>query len=75
MRTPSFGKLFKKDGTKEELYFRDMTNKIMHSSGIEWNFSNADSPIVVCHSDDPERWMRAEIKISRLAAFCGNIIS
>ena len=70
-----FGKIIKQDGAEEKLYFRDMTNKIMHSTAIAWNFSDHDDPIIICHSDDPARWMRAEIKISSIAFYCGSLQS
>jgi hypothetical protein len=70
-----FGKVIKQDGTEDKLYFRDMTNKILHSSAIEWCFADQDDPIIICHSDDPARWIKAEIKISSLAVYCGNIMS
>ena len=34
-----------------------------------------DGPIIICHSDDPARWMRAEIKISSIAFYCGGLQS
>jgi hypothetical protein len=61
--------------TEEDLHFRDMTNKIMHSSAIEWKFSDPDQPIIICHSDNCEHWIRAEIRISALAALCGGLMS
>jgi hypothetical protein len=67
------GKVVKQDGTEEPLYFRDMTNKVVHSSTIEWKLSDPDDPIVVCHSSDPPRWLRAEIQLSRLAVYCGGL--
>ena len=75
MQYPPFGKVIKQDGTEEPLYFRDMTNKIMHSSAIEWELSDSDSPIIICHSPDRPRWLRAEIQISHLAFHCGGLMS
>jgi len=72
---PPFGKVTKQDGTEEPLYFRDMTNKIMHSSAIEWELSDPDNPIIICHSPDPPRWLRVEIQISHLAFYCGGLMS
>jgi hypothetical protein len=70
-----FGKVVKGDGTEEELYLRDLTNKILHSSGIEWQLVDQERPVLVCHSDDPSRWARAEISISAVAALCGRLMS
>jgi hypothetical protein len=72
---PPLGKVIKQDESEEPLYFRDMTNKIVHSSAIEWKFSDPDDPIIVCYSDDPDHWLRAEIKISHLAFLCGGLMS
>lgn len=71
----SLGKVIKQEGTEEPLYFRDMTNKVVHSSTIEWKLSDPDNPIVICHSPDPPRWLRAEIQLSRLAHYCGTMMS
>jgi hypothetical protein len=75
MEYPPFGRVIKKGGCEESLYFRDMTNKIMHSSAIKWEFSNQDDPMIICHSPEPTRWVRAEIQISRLAFYCGGLMS
>jgi hypothetical protein len=32
------GKIIKQDGTEDKLRSRDLTNRILHSSGIEWGF-------------------------------------
>lgn len=69
-----FGKLIKMGGTEEELYLRDMTNKILHSAGFEWRFDDEEDPILVCHSKEPERWDRAEISIRALAVFCDHLV-
>jgi hypothetical protein len=68
-----FGKVFKLDGKEEELYFRDMTNKIIHTTSIDWDLSNPDNPVIVSHSDNPARWLKAEIQIHCLVAFCSNL--
>ena len=70
-----FGKVFKDDGSEEQLYRRDMTNKIMHSSSIEWRLSDPNNPIIICHSPDPKRWVKAEIELFLLAGFMGGLIS
>src|SRR5205807_4827729 len=57
----NFGKVIKPDGTEGALYLRDLTNKILHSSGIDWNVTDRDNPMLICHSADPSRWQRAEV--------------
>ena len=71
----SLGNVVKQDGIEEPLYFRDMINKVVHSSTIEWKLSDPDNPIVICHSPDPPRWLRAQIQLSRLAGYCGMMMS
>ena len=75
MEYPPFGKVITQSGSEEPLYFRDMTNKIMHSSSIEWKLTDPDNPIIICHSPDLARWVRAEIELSRLAFHCGAMMS
>jgi hypothetical protein len=70
-----FGKVVNQAGIEETLYLRDMTNKIMHSASIEWKLDDPDNPVVVCHSDDLNRWLRAEIELRRLAGFVGMLMS
>jgi hypothetical protein len=69
------GRIIKKEGVDEELHFRDLTNRILHSSGIEWSFDDPDNPVLICHSDEPERWVKAEIPLLNLAALCGGFMS
>lgn len=71
----SFGRVMKKDKPDEDLYLRDLTNKIIHAHHLEWNLSTPDDPKLVCISRQPERWLRAEIEIAALAAFCGQLMS
>jgi len=66
-----YGQVFKQDGTAEPLYLRDMTNKIVHATDWRWNINSPDQPKLVCISDDPDRWVKAEVDIERLAALCG----
>jgi hypothetical protein len=71
----SFGSVIKEGKPDERLYLRDLTNKIMHASNLEWNFSDPDEPKLICISPDPDRWVRAEIHVVALAAFCGRLMS
>lgn len=71
---PNLGTLVMKDATHRELTFRDAANKIIHSSSLEWNFKQEDCPILVCLTRNEEQWIRAEINIISLAAFCGQLL-
>jgi hypothetical protein len=71
----SFGRVLKKDQPDEPLYLRDMTNKIIHAHHLEWDFSIPDDPKVICISRKPERWLRAEVQVVALAAFCGQLMA
>jgi hypothetical protein len=70
-----FGRVVKEGQLEEPLYLRDLTNKIIHAHRLEWDFSTAGDPRVVCVSRQPERWLRAEIEIVALAGFCGQLMS
>ncbi|HSN18569.1 MAG TPA: hypothetical protein VLV87_10220, partial [Gammaproteobacteria bacterium] len=69
------GRLLKKEGLKENLYLRDLTNKIIHAADLEWNFSDSDKPKLKCIAKDTERWTSAEIDVVSLAALCGRLMS
>lgn len=71
----SFGRVIKENQPDEELYLRDLTNKIMHAASLQWDFSNPDNPKLNCISNKPERWGSAEIEVIALAAFCGQLMS
>jgi hypothetical protein len=61
------GRVFRQDGSEAPLYFRQMTNKIVHTKDLhlpEW-------PKLICVSDEPKRWTKAEIEIQSLAALVG----
>jgi hypothetical protein len=74
-RANSHGTVIKKrkNGTEADLYFRDVTNKILHSSGIDWKFDDPDNPVIICHSREPDQWVRAEIQVLCLAALVGGL--
>ena len=72
---PEFGIWHKKDGSSEALHFRDATNKILHSSSFDWDFSKPDDPILVCQPTDDDRWRRAEINVVSLGTLCGELMS
>jgi hypothetical protein len=71
----SFGRVIKKDQPDEPLYLRDLTNKIIHAHHLEWDFSNPDDPKLICISRHPERWLKAEVDVVSLAAFCGELMA
>jgi hypothetical protein len=71
----SFGRLVKKDHPDEPLYLRDLTNKIIHAHHLEWDFSTPEDPKLVCIARQPERWLKAEIGVVALAAFCGELMA
>jgi hypothetical protein len=59
----SFGHLIMRDKSDKRLKLREVANKILHASDLEWNFSTENNPILVCHSRKTEKWVRAEIKV------------
>lgn len=70
-----FGRVFAQDGSMKSMRFRDTTNKILHSSGFDWDFSNDISPKVICHPSDADRWLKAEIDVLNLGVACGELMS
>ncbi len=70
-----FGRVMKKDEPDEPLYLRDLTNKIIHAHHLEWDFSMPDEPKLVCISRQPDRWLKAELEVVALAAFCGQLMA
>jgi len=71
----SFGRVIKKSQPDEPLYLRDLTNKIIHAHHLEWEFSSPDDPKFVCISRQPERWLKAEVEVVALSAFCGQLMA
>jgi len=70
----SFGLLVMKDKPTKRLKLRDVANKIIHASHLEWDLSAQHKPVLVCHSQKADKWTRAEVDIVALAAFCGGLI-
>ena len=68
------GRVLKKDRSEEPLYLRDLTNKIIHAKEWKWDVSTPNDPKLICVSNDPDRWVAAEIEIRTLAAFCGMLM-
>jgi hypothetical protein len=71
----SFGRLIVQGKPDQTLKMRDVANKIIHASALEWDLSKAESPILVCVSQRKEMWLRAEVDVVILAAFCGGLMS
>lgn len=69
------GKLVLRDGSQKDLPFREVANKVIHSSGLTWDFEQTPDPLLICHSRDKEKWIRAEVNIVSLAAVCGMFMS
>jgi hypothetical protein len=68
---PSLGKVVQGDGSDTELYFRDMTNKIIHAGGFSWELADAKAPVIVCLSND--RWKEAHIDLVTLMTYLGDL--
>lgn len=72
---PNCGRLITTDGSQKELPFREVANKVLHASSLDWEFAKFPDPMLVCHSTDTERWSRAEVDIVTVAAVCGGLMS
>jgi hypothetical protein len=70
---PNCGGLIMKTGSPQILTFREVTNKIIHSSRLEWNFANSH-PTLICHSSN-EKWVQAKVDLAGFASVCGNLMS
>lgn len=62
------------DGTKTDLHFRDLANKIMHAERFQWELSDRESPKIICHPSDEAHWKTAEIDIGALMALIGSLM-
>jgi hypothetical protein len=74
----TFGKVDYSDGTTQELFRRDLTNKVIHSKGLEWDFSVLDRPMVVCIAADDQAkrgWTKAAVYVIALMTLCGRLMS
>jgi hypothetical protein len=70
----SFGRLELRGGEIAELQLRDVSNKIIHASALDWSTSSAGQhPVLVCRSRNEEKWLQAEVELVSLAAVCGNV--
>jgi hypothetical protein len=69
---PAFGRLEPDGQPEEDLYLRDLTNKVIHARELRWDFKSPGRPMLICLSDS--RWRRAEIDLKLLARFCGMLM-
>jgi hypothetical protein len=72
---PSCGRVVMKDGSEKLLTLREVANKLIHSSRLEWDFLKNHDPSLICHTRDREHWLRAEIDLVAVAAVCGQLMS
>jgi hypothetical protein len=72
---PNCGELVMKDGSGRPLTFRDVANKVIHSSRLEWKFVTDGDAILICHASAEKKWVRAEVDVVALAAVCGTLMS
>lgn len=70
---PGYGEVVQADGTRTLLHFRDLTNKIMHGERFEWRLGT-DEPVIVIHSNDPQRWHSAEVSIVNMMMLIGGLM-
>lgn len=69
----AIGHVVNGDGAREDLYFRDMTNKIMHANGFSWELARPEDPVIVCLAGG--RWKEAHIHIIALLDYVVEISS
>jgi hypothetical protein len=71
---PNCGKLIMKNGSEQLLPFREVANKVIHSSQLEWKLEKGADPVLICHTQDEEKWIRAEVDVVALATVCGGLM-
>jgi hypothetical protein len=71
-KMPPLGKVLQGDGSTTDLYFRDMTNKIMHAGGFSWELADAKAPKIVCLSNGT-RWKEAHVELVTLMMYLGGL--
>ena len=72
--TFAFGEVIQSDGTKTPLYFRDMTNKVMHASSFKWDVSAPNDPKIICLPHDEGRWKEAHVDIIALMSLMAQLM-
>jgi hypothetical protein len=73
VKRPPLGEVIQAGGTRTDMHFRDMTNKVMHGTRFEWRLGT-DDPKIVVHSNQPDRWQSAEISIFHLMGLIGGLM-
>lgn len=74
--TISYGRLTAIDGSVSDLSAREATNKIIHAMELNWDFGDPTEPKLICTTTDTKwKWVRAEINILEIGAFCGRLAS
>jgi len=66
-----FGTLIKKNGATTALSLREVTNKVIHASSFQWDFSDVKKPKVICLPGDSDSWVLAEVDLIALAGAIG----
>jgi hypothetical protein len=69
-----YGKVYGLDGTTKSLDLRDVPNKVIHATNIDWNFSNHWEPLIICRAAEADharfRWTHAEVFVNAFVAVC-----
>ena len=73
-KTPALGKVVQADGSETEMFFRDMTNKVMHANGFSWELADLKAPKIVCLSADGTRWKEGHIDLVTLMHYLGGLM-
>ena len=72
-----YGELFDLAGKAQPLPLPEVANKIIHSEIIEWDFTDAKEPLIVCSAAVAEharfKWTKATIRITALGAVLGSL--
>jgi hypothetical protein len=76
----TYGYVVRKDGSRVDLAYREVSNKIIHALRYEWlNAPGDDDPSVVCIPSDDEgnrhHWTSARINLVALGSICGAFMS
>ena len=72
---PNCSRLIMKDGSEKSLTFREVADKVIHSSRLEWEFVKFPDPPLICQTRNTEKWVWAEIDVVAVAALCGQSMS
>jgi hypothetical protein len=85
-----FGRVIFKNKSEKPLSLREVANKIIHSSGLEWDFTDMGlltlneiklgqvsgfGPLLICHGSEQEKWVMAKVNMLSVAAAIGCLVS